>query len=95
MKWLFSFQRLLALGAVLVGCSALAACGSDQRRPEGPPPEYEPRSVVPWPSGAITGDLQTPEPAPEADAVEPPPGVSGGGDGGMLPAALCCDAGVR
>lgn len=67
----------LAVGLIAVGC------GGPQRRPEGPPPEYEPRPTLPWPPEEPTSEPREippePESAPPADAgFEPPPELDAG-----------------
>jgi len=75
-----SFLALLVVGAELGGCSA-------PRLPPGtPPPEYETRTLPPWPGAAAGAAGQTSnatsEPANAASPGELPPGPGTAGSGG-------------
>lgn len=76
------FARML-VGALLCGCSA-------PRLPPGtPPPEYETRSLPPWPGAAAGAAGSASNRAPEpAEAVSPrtePRGPAAAGAGGIGP----------
>jgi len=73
----------LVLGGVLLGCSA------PQLPPGTPPPEYETRSLPPWP-GAAAGAAgmasnAPPEPAEAASPQAPAPGPGAAGAGAIGP----------
>jgi len=91
--------RVRALSALFVALFWLGACSGRQKRPAGPPPEYERPEVMPWDSGRpvdpfenvqgeeVTDDepADTDAGAPAADAATP----DSGGD-----AALPLDSGL-
>ena len=71
----------------LIGLALLAsACSSRQKRPEGPPPEYERPVLAPWDSGSPVDptDLSHVK-REEVTDDEPEPALDGGTDAAAPP----------
>jgi hypothetical protein len=91
--------RARTLAALFVAICLLGACSGRQKRPTGPPPEYERPEVMPWDSGRpvdpfenvqgeeVTDDEPTGDDAGAAPADAATPDSSGD-------AALSLDSGL-
>ena len=80
--------RLLTFaGVVSLSVTVCLGCAAGDRRPSGPPPEYEPPQVLPWDSGgpedsedpfasaAVGGWLEEPDSGAGAEPIEDGGGV--------------------
>jgi hypothetical protein len=70
-----------------LGASLLGACSAPQLPPGTPPPEYETRSLPPWPAAAAGAAGLAPNAAAEAGGPgalgAPSPGPAAAGAGGL------------
>jgi hypothetical protein len=82
--------RRFALVALLLGNAVLIGCGPPRLPPGTPPPEYETRSLPPWPAAAGGAGGQAPTTA-QAPTPAPPgtpagvPAAAAAGSAGTLP----------
>jgi len=80
--------KCLMVIALLAGSGLLSGCSPQGLPPGMPPPEYEVRSLPPWPAAAGAAG-QAASGAPEASAAPAqagsPPGVAAAGSSGTVP----------